>query len=468
MNPLPLALAMMRRNAVICGAFVILIALAVGVGASITSQERALRHGTARAADRFDLVVAAPGSVTDLLLKVVYLRPGSVELLEGEPLRRLMSETRAEFVAPIGFGDSVAGDPVVGTIPALVEHLADGRLEGRMFERVFEAVVGAASPLKIGDQFQATHGHGPEAEAGDYHPQKLTVVGRLPPTGSPWDRAILMPIEHVWEVHGLADGHGGVPAAAHADGEGEGHEAGAEHEEAGHEHEGAHAGEEEHVHAELRDVRIGPPFDLASMPGIPAAVVKPRTLPEAYGLRNTWRTTTTTAFFPAEVLVQLYELLGDVRVVMSALAVATELLLVAAILAGVLILMRLYRQRFAVLRALGASRGYVFAARLDLQLCADRRRQPPRPCRGDDPERHRLRDIRDGERHCDRCPHRLDGADAWRQASPRSAPSPHSFPPPFSTASPWSTHFGRPEWALRIPSASTPQKRSLPPPHNLF
>jgi putative ABC transport system permease protein len=61
------------------------------------------------------------------------------------------------------------------------------------------------------------------------------------------------------------------------------------------------------------------------------------------------------------VLVQLYELLGDIRVVMSGLAVATELLLVAAILAGIVILMSLYRQRFAVLRALGASRAYVFA-----------------------------------------------------------------------------------------------------------
>jgi putative ABC transport system permease protein len=61
------------------------------------------------------------------------------------------------------------------------------------------------------------------------------------------------------------------------------------------------------------------------------------------------------------VLVQLYELIGDVRVVMSGLAIATEVLLVAAILAGILMLMRLYRQRFAVLRALGASRTYVLA-----------------------------------------------------------------------------------------------------------
>jgi putative ABC transport system permease protein len=379
MNPLPLAFAMMRRNAVVCGAFVVLIALAVGVGAAITSQERALRHGSARAADRFDLVVAAPGSVTDLLLKVVYLRPGSVELLQGEPLHRLMSESRAEFVAPIGFGDSVNGDPVVGTIPALVEHLAAGKLEGHMFEHVLDAVVGTASPLRIGDTFQPTHGHGPEAQAEDYHPQKLTVVGRLPPTGSPWDRAILVPIEHVWQVHGLADGHGGAASAhaedliageeaheaetadAHAPDEREA-EAQAHEEQAGEAHgEEEHAGEEDHEHGEAHDVRIGPPFDLATMPGIPAAVVKPRTLAEAYGLRNTWRTTETTAFFPAEVLVQLYELLGDARLVMSALAIATQLLLIAAILAGILILMRLYRQRFAVLRALGASRGYIFA-----------------------------------------------------------------------------------------------------------
>jgi len=345
-NPLPVALAMMRRHAVICAAFVVLIALAVGTGGAITAQERALRHGSARAADPFPLIVAAPGSQTDVLLKVVFLQPGSVELLQGEPLRRLMAEDRADFVAPIGFGDSYEGDPIVGTIPALVDHLAAGGLQGRVFSNALEAVAGATSPLEIGDTFHAAHGHGAEAESGDYHPQTLTVVGRLPPTGSPWDKAILVPIEFVWQVHGLGTGHD--PAPEHA-GEAEEH-----HDEAGEEH--------HHEHADVEaDVSIGPPFDLAALPGIPAAVVKPRTLAEAYGLRNTWRTTETTAFFSAEVLVQLYELIGDVRVVMSALAVATQTLLVAAILAGILILMRLYTQRFAVLRALGAPRLYIFA-----------------------------------------------------------------------------------------------------------
>jgi putative ABC transport system permease protein len=313
---------MWRHHWATCVSFVVLIALAVGIGGAITAQERGLRTGSARASDRFDLIVAAPGSQTDLLMRVVFLQPGSVELLQGEPLQKLMGEERAAFVAPIGFGDSFQGNPVVGTIAALVMHLSGGELaEGRVFAAHEEAVVGAASPLKVGDSFQVTHGEVEAVEEGEtHHPQTLTVVGRMNPTGTPWDRAVLTPIEFTWEVHGLEGGHSAADPEA-----------------------------------------IGPPFDLATMPGIPAAVIKPVTLAAAYGLRSEYRTTETMAFFPAEVLVQLYDLLGDVRVVMSALAFATEVLLIAAILAGILILMRLYRQRFAVLRALGASRLYVFA-----------------------------------------------------------------------------------------------------------
>jgi len=326
-NPFPLVWAIMRRHAVVCATFVLLIALAVGIGAAITAQERALRSGSARAADKFDLIVGAPGSQIDLLLRVVFLQRGAVELLSGEAERKLLSDTRAEFVAPIGFGDNYKGHPIVGTIPQLVLHLSGDQLaEGRNFETPFEAVVGSGSGLKVGETFHAAHGaeESPEAEGalgGDHgHEQAITVVGRMAPTGTPWDRAVLTPIELTWIVHELGTGHGAETGT-----------------------------------------RIGPPFDLATVPGIPAAVVKPATVAAAYGLRSEYRATDSTAFFPAEVLVQLYGLIGDVRVVMSALAIATEVLLVAAILAGILMLMRLYRQRFAVLRALGASRTYVLA-----------------------------------------------------------------------------------------------------------
>ena len=37
----------------------------------------------------------------------------------------------------------------------------------------------------------------------------MTIVGRMRPTGTPWDRAIVVPIEYNWSVHGLGTGHAG-------------------------------------------------------------------------------------------------------------------------------------------------------------------------------------------------------------------------------------------------------------------
>ena len=320
-NPLPLVWAMARRHAVISIAFIILIALAVGMGGSLTAQERALKNSSARASDKFDIIVAAPASQIDLLLRVVFLQPASVVLLQGDAERQLLSEKRADFVAPIGFGDNYEGSPVIGTIPQFVMHLSSDHLaEGRNFNTEFEAVIGSASPLHVGDTFHVTHGLTEVPEGAEVHPQTITVVGRMAPTGTPWDRSLLTPIELTWDIHGLGTGHG-----------------------------------------DAKDFQIGPPFDLATVPGIPAAVIKPTTLAAAYGLRSQYRNETTMAFFPAEVLDQLYSIIGDVRAIMSALSIATEVLLVAAVLAGILMMMRLYRQRFAVLRALGASRTYIFA-----------------------------------------------------------------------------------------------------------
>ena len=66
------------------------------------------------------------------------------------------------------------------------------------------------------------------------------------------------------------------------------------------------------------------------------------------------------AFFPAEALIRLYEVLGDIRELMSWLALATQGLVVIAMLAGVMAILTLHRRQFAVLRALGAPRLYIF------------------------------------------------------------------------------------------------------------
>jgi len=95
-NPLPLVLAEMRRNPLGSTAIVVLIALATACGVVVSAQERALRAASTRAAERFDLIVGAAGSPTQLVLTTVYLQPAPLDLLPAETLRDLAQSLALE------------------------------------------------------------------------------------------------------------------------------------------------------------------------------------------------------------------------------------------------------------------------------------------------------------------------------------------------------------------------------------
>ena len=320
MNPFLVVRATIARHRGTYLLFILLVAVATAIGVGITTQEAALRVGSARAADKFDLMVAAPGSETDVVLAAIYLRPGTVPLLDPAMVGKVLAEPRAKISAPLGFGDNIRGSPIVGTVPGFVDYLSGGLQEGRVFATEEEAVAGAAAGVAMGESFHPDHGRNPFLEAGArvQHAATLTVVGRMKPTGTPWDNSVIVPIESVWRVHGLPTGH-----------------------------------------AES-ETRIGPPFDAARVPGVPAIVIKPETINAAYGLRTLYRSPLSMAFFPAEALIRLYEVLGDIRELMGWLALATQGLVVIAMLAGVMAILTLHRRQFAVLRALGAPRLYIF------------------------------------------------------------------------------------------------------------
>ncbi|OWU70602.1 ABC transporter permease [Marinibacterium profundimaris] len=330
LRPWPLVRAMLWRFRGPNLLFVLLIAVAVGLGIGLLAQERGLRAGTAAAADKFDLIVAAPGSEVTMLFASVYLQPSDVGLLSGTIYDEVATHPEVALAAPLGFGDSYAGAPVVGTIADFVTYLSDGAIEGRMFETSTEAIAGAFAPVGLGERFEPAHGTGDVAlDADNAHAHagaSFTVVGRMAPTGTPWDRALIVPIEAVWEVHGLANGHAPGPDGA-----------------------GAHD-------------RIGPPFDAAYFPGTPAIVVRSEALWSNYALRSAFtRDAETMAFFPGAVLAQLYRVMGDVRQAMSVMALVTQVLVAASVLVGLLILTRLFRRQLALLRALGAPARFVFA-----------------------------------------------------------------------------------------------------------
>ncbi|MGR9170246.1 ABC transporter permease [Rhizobium sp. KDH_Rht_773_N] len=326
---------------------VLLVALATALGVSVILQERALRLGSARAADRFDLVIGAGGSETQLVLSSVFLQPSALPLMSGDVLARLAADPRVEWAAPVGFGDSFSGYPIVGTTRALTETISGGFFEGRVFTSEGEAVIGSSVDLAIGSEIKPMHG---AVDTGGHTHTELAyhVTGRLLPTGTAWDRAILVPIQAVWHIHGLEAGeeHEHEHTAEADRPEGAVHAEGAEEDADHHAEADPHAGLNENWTTQT--------------PGLPAILVKPKTIADAYKLRQDYRDGTTIAVFPGEVLTNLYATLGDAKQILVAVASGAQGLVAASLILVTVIHIGQRRRQIGALRAFGAPRGAIF------------------------------------------------------------------------------------------------------------
>ncbi|MBA8839734.1 ABC transporter permease [Ochrobactrum sp. RH2CCR150] len=322
-------------------AVIILLALSVALSTVVTLQERAVRLGTARASEKFDLVVGAAGSDTQLTLSSVFLQPSPLPLMSGAMLGKLTADPRVAFAAPIGFGDSAMGFPIVGTTTQLIAALSPELAEGKVFARLGEAVIGSAVDLPIGGRVNPMHG---TVETGGHAHTELSyhVSGKMAPTGTAWDRSILVPIRAVWQLHGMK----------------------------GHDHDDADAHEEapktqgslavigpNDTHDHNARIDVDAPLDEhfdASSPGIPAVLVKPKTIADAYRLRQEYRSETTLSVFPAEVLTRLYSTLGDARKLLLGIAVGTQVIVVFALLLVAVMHIGARKRQIGALRAFGA------------------------------------------------------------------------------------------------------------------
>ncbi|MCY9849551.1 FtsX-like permease family protein [Pectobacterium jejuense] len=356
---------------------VLLIAVATALSISVSLQERALRMGSAKAADRFDLVIGAPGSETQLVLSSVFLQPSALTLVPAQVLTDLEKNPLVAWAAPVAFGDFYQGMPIVGTTPPLVTDNGKRQLTaGRVFNDGFEAVVGAQTGLTVGSTFSPIHGQVGTEGAHAHDDVIYTVVGVLPADGSAWDKAILVPVNAVWRVHGIHPPHG-EDDAHHDDHEHADHDHGAhEHEEEhdGHDHEhdetaqaeGEPHTDEHHNHAQP----VTAPHDdehgeaeahgHAHQAGLPAIVVKPKTIAGAYQLRSLYRSNTTLAVFPGEVLVKLYSMLGDIRELLTYISLGTQGLVGVAVAMVAVIHLRQRQKQIGALRAFGAPRYGIF------------------------------------------------------------------------------------------------------------
>lgn len=280
-------------------AMVILIAIATAINILFSIQENAVRSGTARASNQFDLIVAAPGSQVDALLSTVFLQASALPLMSSDILQSLVAHPLVDRATPVALGDTVDGYPLVGTTHGLIADLA-GLVDTAGFTETYQIIAGSQTPAQPGDRLLPMHTLDSD-DAVEHAGALFEVIGRLPPTGTPWDHAYMAPIEAIWQLHG-----------------------------------------------NLEQDRA------------PVIVVKATDTAALYQLRQQFNSDSSMAFFPAEVLYRLYDVLGSAGRVIKALTLATQLLVVVAVLLGVFILMRSMSTRFATLQALGAPAGFRF------------------------------------------------------------------------------------------------------------
>ncbi len=306
-----------------------IVALAVALTVTLLLLAEGMHQGLVRATEPFDLIVGAKGSPIQLVLNTVFLQDKPIGNIDRQLLAELAARPDVTSAIPLGFGDNYRGYRIVGTSGAIFEQRVAGDrppwlglAAGRAFAAPFEAVVGAKAAqelgIKVGDRFKSIHGLS-AAEQGETHAHPYRVVGILQPVGGPYDQAILVAMESIWEIHEHHDATAQGPAEVEAE------------------------DHDEHEH------------------GVTAILVKPKGYADAMRLYQQFQTEQRAQLvFPAQVIVQFFAIMGQgeqILQLIAALVIGITLLTVALTLYGVA---HSRGREQAVLRAIGAQAGDIF------------------------------------------------------------------------------------------------------------
>lgn len=221
------------------------VSLGVGLFATVGALREASEVGFQRSASMCDMLVGAKGSSLQLTLNALYHMGQSQGNLPYEAYQEIAATPGVMWSVPLAVGDSYRGHRIVGITgnffddvklmnhereeplvfssgggfvyssedfaelkAELAEHSAGHEGEGHHEEHeenLFRAVLGAkaaqSTGLKVGDYFHPSHGV--EGVSSSHEDGESEIVGILAPTGTPVDRAILIPIGAYY----VLDGH---------------------------------------------------------------------------------------------------------------------------------------------------------------------------------------------------------------------------------------------------------------------
>jgi putative ABC transport system permease protein len=314
---------------------VLSIALSVALLLGVERLRTQARASFAHTLSGTDLIVGARGSPLNLLLYSVFRIGDPTNNVSWRSYQTFAAHPQVAWTVPLSLGDSHQGFPVLGTTEAYFQHYRHGRnqslrfAEGREFTDVFDAVLGAAVADRLGyspgQSIVIAHGVGAVSFA--LHDDKpFQVVGILARTGTPVDQTVHISLDGMEAIH--ADWFGGAPIP------------------------GLRLSPEQ-----VRQLDLTPKTITAFLVGLHSKTAIFRMQREI----NTFAGEPLLAILPGLTLQQLWDLMGlaeNALLVVSGLVVLVGLtVMLAALLTG----LNERRREMAILRAVGARPGHIFA-----------------------------------------------------------------------------------------------------------
>lgn len=317
MIALPLIFAYFRERPFAAALQALLLALGVATAIALLLFNTQSQSRLARDAQAIDLVIGAKGSGLQLVLSSVFHADTPVGNMLLPDAQRIIQDPRVKAAQIINLGDSVGGYRLVGAAPDIIEFYGAQLATGIAHNAPFEAVMGAEAAARLnlspGASFVSAHGLGQGGGAHDEHLYKVT--GVLAPTGSVIDRLIFTPLASVWQAHGAPESHD----------------------------------QKEQV-------------QIAQTPAVTAILIQTRTPLAALQMkRDVNETAPFMAARPADEMGRLFSLVGLGVEVFRAFALILISAAALSVFAALLGALRERRGDIALLRAMGATRGSVFA-----------------------------------------------------------------------------------------------------------
>lgn len=348
------------------------VALLVGVERIRTEAKSSFANTISGA----DLIVGARGGPLNLVLYSIFRMGEATNNISWESYQAIARHPAVAWTIPLSLGDAHRGFRVLGTNANYFEHYRFGSgqplefAEGAMFDDATGAVLGAevAATLgyRIGEEIVVSHGLG-EVSFEHHDDAPLRVVGVLAHTGTPVDRTVHVSLAAITRMHDEA-GHDAASHDEHGHDE-PGHEESG-HDEAGHEHGHDESGHDEPAHDEHDHHERGhdePQHDDAEAhapAAITAFIVGLQSRPTLLAFQrfvNEYPEEPLLAAVPGVVLQRLWELVAVAELALFAVSGLVVLAGLVGMLTMLLASVAERRREMAVLRAVGAGRGLVFA-----------------------------------------------------------------------------------------------------------